>query len=99
MFCSDILIYEIDVFEYISLRGIMIKIENDINWSNCIIEQDAAGVEINCYFEITPDEFLRHADECLKESQNKMDVINAVLNSKQAIDCQIDSILVHLGFD
>jgi len=99
VFCSDILIYGIDVFEYTSLGEIMIKIENDINWSNCFIEQDVAGVEINCYFEITPDEFLRHADDCLKKSLNKMDVINAVLNSKQAIDCQIDSILVHLGFD
>ena len=77
----------------------MIKIENDINWTDCILEIDLFGKDLFCDFDITPKEFLKYAVEGISTSQEKRERINVVLNSKLAIDCQIDSIIENLGFN
>jgi hypothetical protein len=47
-------------------------------------------------FEIEPKEYLQYAKLDLKEKTKKA-LLNSIMNSKRAIDCQIDSICFNLG--
>ena len=49
-------------------------------------------------FDISPKEFLKFAKEDLLSNESRSP-INALTNSKRAIDCQIDEVLCRLGID
>lgn len=76
------------------------KIEKElkIDWTNfTVIEWDILG-DFDCPFEITPLEFLNYAKEDLKLKSNK-GLIDAMSNAKRSIECQIDIIIIMLGYD
>ena len=65
----------------------MVRINNDIDWTRCFLEQDQCGLDFECEFDIEPESFLLSARDSISTSQLDSDCINAVLNSKLAIDC------------
>lgn len=76
------------------------KIADDIKikWNDfLIVEHDYTG-DISCYFEIEPLEYLNYAKENFSTGTNK-GLIDGLSNAKRAIECQIDTIISHLGYD
>lgn len=70
----------------------------DLDWDNIILEQDGGLANLNHEFEITPEEFIKFAEKDIEEN-DKRGLINALSNSKRAIDCQIDKALYCFGID
>lgn len=69
-----------------------------IRWNKFYIIKDATCYSDNNHFEIEPNDFLNFA----KHEYNFLDrrgLVGALSNAKRAIDCQIDWIILYLGFD
>jgi hypothetical protein len=73
-----------DIFKFSSL---------DLN--NLLISKDT-GTWLDHSFEVSPIEFLSFAKEDLSEN-TKRGYLNALTNSKRAIDCQVDTIFNSIG--
>lgn len=48
--------------------------------------------------QLSPVDFLRFAQEDLRESSGKRSIVNCLTNCKRAIDCQIDELIRKLGY-
>ena len=48
-------------------------------------------------FDIMPKEFLKYAEDCLP-SKNDANLVNALTNTKRALDCQIELIIYEHGY-
>jgi hypothetical protein len=60
-------------------------------------ELDSSGSEtINTYFDITPSKFLKYAEYDLAAKYDHY-LVNSLSNTKRAIDCQLDSLLIAFG--
>lgn len=70
----------------------------DNKWTDFMIfEYDCLG-DITYNFEVSPDDFLDFAKNSMEETSQK-GLIDAMSNAKRAIECQIDSIILYLGYD
>jgi len=69
----------------------------NIRWENIISEIEVCGWWNSTKFDITPDEFINFAKEDYK-ADNRKALINALSNSKRAIDSHADSILYNYGY-
>jgi hypothetical protein len=67
-----------------------------IDWTNTFIHW-SPGVRYECDFDISPSDFLRFANQDF-QNKDKRGIINAVTNAKRAIDCQVDTLLVCIGY-
>lgn len=70
-------------------------LKTGINLENIVIEPDTA-TSISYGFDANPDEFIDFAKKDV-ESDDKRGFVNALSNSKRAIDCQINKILCGIG--
>ena len=68
-----------------------------IDFTNCVAELDS-GSRLDWKFEISPFEFLSFAKSDFRDGGKKGN-INALTNSKRAIDCQIDRIFKSFGYE
>lgn len=70
--------------------------DTKIDFTKAIFEYSSGGALNYNNFDITPKEFLRFAKEDL-ETGGTRGIINAITNSKRAIDCQIEEVLIKLS--
>ena len=68
-----------------------------IDFTQCLIELDFGSI-LDYQFEITPNDFLTYCKQDFKSNDNRGS-INALTNSKRAIDCQTDKVFCLLGLD
>lgn len=68
-----------------------------IDWTNTYINW-GGGVALSCDFDVTPNDFLRFANQDL-QNKDKRGIINAITNAKRAIDCQVDTLLACIGYE
>jgi hypothetical protein len=70
---------------------------------NLLSEPDRKGtllegrIDLENQFDVTPDEFIKFAEDDLK-SNTPHSSLNALSNSKRALDCQLDCALATLGY-
>lgn len=69
-----------------------------INWNNFYICEDMSFYSEDVDFDLTPEDFLMFAKEDYKILDNR-GLVGVLSNSKRAIDCQVDWIILYLGFD
>lgn len=69
-----------------------------INWNKFYINKDCTSYSDYINFDLTPEDFLKFVKEDYKNIDNR-GLVGVLSNSKRAIDCQIDSIILYLGFD
>lgn len=69
---------------------------SSLNLNNLLVSKDS-GTCLDHIFEVSPMEFLNFAKEDLSEN-TKRGYLNALTNSKRAIDCQVDAICQSIGF-
>jgi hypothetical protein len=69
-----------------------------IDWTNFLILESSRSYDDKIKFDISPKDFLSFAKQDFNLS-NRHGMINALCNAKRAIDCQVDWILVYLGYD
>jgi hypothetical protein len=68
-----------------------------------LCERDRKGIlfqgtiKLEAQFDVTPDEFIEFAKEDLKSNMRNSS-LNALANSKRALDCQLDCVLASLGY-
>ncbi len=75
-----------------------IKTPKDYGLISSNLEMDAAGYnEVNSPFDLKAEDFLRFAEDDIKESSNK-DIINALSNAKRAIENRMDLLLYAFGY-
>lgn len=70
----------------------------EIDWKNLHIDDELGGWWDCAKFNIQPDEFLSYAKEDYR-ANTRRGFVNALSNSKRAIDSQADNILLNYGFD
>ncbi|GAA0102307.1 hypothetical protein UT300012_30220 [Paraclostridium bifermentans] len=70
----------------------------DIKWNNCEVVLEDSSWNKYIGFEVKANDFLSYAKDGYRDKSNR-GMINALSNSKRAIDCQIDWILSYLGYD
>ncbi len=69
-----------------------------IDWTNLLIIRDDLLGDFSYSFENTPYDYLEYAKEDFS-SLTTRGFINAITNAKRSIDCQIDSIIIALGYE
>ena len=67
-----------------------------IDWTKAFIYWEP-GIRYECDFDITPNDFLRFANQDLQNIDER-GIINAITNAKRAIDCQVDTLLACIGY-
>jgi hypothetical protein len=67
-----------------------------IDWTKTFILWEPGSI-YECDFDISPTDFLRFANQDLK-NKDKRGIINAITNAKRAIDCQVDTLLECIGY-
>lgn len=71
--------------------------ESKIDFTKTVIKLDC-GTRLSHNFEINPIELVSFAKSDYRENTNR-GLINSLSNAKRAIDCQVDRILLSLGYE
>ena len=69
----------------------------DLNWNDVRVVPDSQ-IFLDYEFDISPEQFLEFAKKDI-ENSGKHALVNALSNSKRAIDCQVDKILHCFGIN
>ena len=69
----------------------------DLNRNNIEIEKDA-GTSLDYEFDVNPEDFLKFANRDIEGGDTRA-LVNALSNSKRAIDCQVDKVFRCFGID